>query len=348
MKANQVLTIGIDYKIVHGGVAAVETVYSTFYHPFNHVSTVVDYGKTRKLWTFFKALFAFFYWMIFHKEIKIIHIHGASKASFWRKRIFIRIAKIFKKKIVFHCHGAEFKNFTKVHHKAVSKTLNKCDCIIALSESWKKWFEEEFHHPNVVVIKNVIPKPVIKEKSEADGLFRLLFLGRLGKRKGIYDLLDVMIANKEAYNGRLQLLLGGDGDIEEVNQIITNEKLERIVKYEGWVSGNKKVELLNMADAYILPSYNEGLPISVLEAMSYELPIISTRVGGIPEILEDGTNGFIMEPGDKKAIKEAIERLMDDEDLRKKMGQKSALMVKAHLPEHVEKQLKELYDHLLT
>ena len=157
-----------------------------------------------------------------------------------------------------------------------------------------------------------------------------------------------MIANKEAYNGRLQLLLGGDGDIEEVNQIITNEKLERIVKYEGWVSGNKKVELLNMADAYILPSYNEGLPISVLEAMSYELPIISTRVGGIPEILEDGTNGFIMEPGDKKAIKEAIERLMDDEDLRKKMGQKSALMVKAHLPEHVEKQLKELYDHLLT
>lgn len=348
MKANQVLTIGVGYKVIHGGVAAVECVYSTFYHPFNHLTTVVNNGKIRKIWALIKALFSFLYWMIFHKEIKIIHIHGASNASFWRKRLFIRIAKYYKKKIVFHCHGAEFKSFTKVHHKAVSKTLSKCDCIIALSKSWKRWFEEEFHHPNVVVIKNVIPQPVIKDKSEADGIFRVLFLGRLGKRKGIYDLLDVMIANKNAYNGRLQLLLGGDGDIEEVNQIIAKEKLENIVKYEGWVSGEKKVELLNMADAYILPSYNEGLPISVLEAMSYELPIISTRVGGIPEILEDGTNGFIMEPGDKKAIKEAIERLMDDEDLRKKMGQKSALMVKAHLPEHVEKQLTELYDHLLV
>ena len=348
MKANQVLTIGIEYKIVHGGVAAVENVYSTFYHPFNHVSTVVDYGKTRKLWTFFKALSSFLYWMIFHKEIKIVHVHGASEASFWRKRIFIRIAKYYKKKIVFHCHGAEFKNFTKVHHKAVSKTLSKCDCIIALSKSWKRWFEEEFHHPNVVVIKNVIPQPVIKDKSEADCLFRLLFLGRLGKRKGIYDLLDVMIANKNAYNGRLQLLLGGDGDIEEVNQIIAKEKLEDIVKYEGWVSGEKKVELLNQADAYILPSYNEGLPISILEAMSYNLPIISTKVGGIPEILEDGINGFIMEPGDKKAIKDAIDRLMNDVDLRKKMGLESAHKVKAHLPEHVEKQLEELYDHLLV
>ena len=142
--------------------------------------------------------------------------------------------------------------------------------------------------------------------------------------------------------------LGGDGDIEEVNQIITNEKLEDIVKYEGWVSGEKKVELLNMADAYILPSYNEGLPISVLEAMSYKLPIISTKVGGIPEILEDGINGFIMEPGDKKAIKEAIDRLMNDVDLRKKMGLESAHKVKAHLPEHVEKQLEQLYDHLLA
>ena len=348
MKANQVLTIGIEYKIVHGGVAAVENVYSTFYHPFNHVSTVVDYGKTKKLWTFFKALFAFLYWMVFRKEIKIIHVHGASNASFWRKTIFIRIAKVFKKNTVFHCHGGKFNKFTSNHYKAVSKTLSKCDCIIALSESWKRWFEEEFHHPNVVVIKNVIQMPEIKKKSVDDRIFRLLFLGRLGVNKGIYDLLDVIISNKNEYNGRVQLLLGGDGDIEEVNQIITNEKLEDIVKYEGWVSGEKKVELLNMADAYILPSYNEGLPISVLEAMSYELPIISTRVGGIPEIVENGVNGYIMEPGDKEAIKNAIDRLMNDGYLRKRMGQKSSIKVKAHLPKHVEKQLKELYDQLLA
>ena len=99
-------------------------------------------------------------------------------------------------------------------------------------------------------------------------------------------------------------------------------------------------------DAYILPSYNEGLPISILEAMSYSLPIISTAVGGIPEILKNGENGFIMEPGDKEAIYRAIHTLMGDERLRAQMGEKSFEKVRTHLPGYVEKQLRELYDSL--
>ena len=83
---------------------------------------------------------------------------------------------------------------------------------------------------------------------------------------------------------------------------------------------------------YILPSYNEGLPISVLEAMSYSLPIISTTVGGIPEILKNGENGFIMEPGDKDAIYHAIFSLMEDKNLCGEMGRKSFEKVQVHLP----------------
>lgn len=90
MEARSVLTIGIDFTVIHGGVAAVESVYSTFYKPFNHVATVVDYGFARKLLTFFKAYVQFWKWMLFHREIKIVHVHGASDASFWRKRIFIQ------------------------------------------------------------------------------------------------------------------------------------------------------------------------------------------------------------------------------------------------------------------
>lgn len=344
MKAKNILTIGIDYRVVHGGVAAVENVYSTFYEPFNHIATVVDYGKVHKLMTFFKAYVKFWWWMLFHREIQIVHVHGASNASFRRKKIFINLAKMFGKKVVYHCHGAEFKRFADNNLQTVAKTLNKCDCIIALSESWKRWFEETFHHKNVIVIKNVIPYPC-SHPIEHDK-FTLIFLGRLGKRKGIYDLLDVLSEHKDEFAGKIEFLFGGDGDVDEVLSIIKRNGIENIAKYQGWVDGSKKEKLLNIADAYILPSYNEGLPISILEAMSYSLPVISTRVGGIPEILENGENGYIMEPGDNEAIYHSVKQLLVDKDKTKMMGRKSYQKVKEHLPAFVDKQLDVLYKTL--
>jgi len=344
MNAKNVLTIGIDYRVVHGGVAAVENVYSTFYEPFNHIATVVDYGKGRKLMTFLKAYVKFWWWMLFHREIQIVHVHGASNASFRRKKIFINLAKMFGKKVVYHCHGAEFKRFVDNNLQTVAKTLKKCDCIIALSESWKQWFEETFHHNNVIVIKNVIPYPC-SHPIEHDK-FTLIFLGRLGERKGIYDLLDVLSEHKDEFAGKIEFLFGGDGDVDEVLSIIKQNGIENIAKYQGWVDGNKKEKLLNIADAYILPSYNEGLPISILEAMSYSLPVISTKVGGIPEILENGENGYIMEPGDNEAIYHAVKLLLADKDKAKMMGRKSYQKVKEHLPAFVDKQLDVLYKTL--
>lgn len=345
LDARNVLTIGIDCHVVHGGVAAVENVYSTFYKPFNHVATVVDYGAMRKLLTFFKSYAEFWCWMLCHPEIQIVHVHGASYASFWRKRIFINLAKRFGKKVVFHCHGSEFQRFTSQHTNAVVKTLNKCDCIIALSDSWKEWFEQTIHHKNVVVIKNVIAPPHIHKV--AHDRFTLLFLGRLGYRKGIYDLLDVLIAHKNEFQGKLELFFGGDGDVEQVKEIIYKNGLEEIAQYQGWVDGDKKESLLNMADAYILPSYNEGLPISVLEAMSYSLPIISTKVGGIPEILKNEENGYIIDPGDKLALYEAIHHLMNNKTKCVNMGKRSKEMVKEHLPLFVQNQLKNLYGKII-
>lgn len=346
MDTRNILTIGIDYHIVHGGVAAVENVYSTFYKPFNHVATVVDYGALQKLTTFIKAYALFWKWMLFHREIKIVHVHGASDASFWRKRIFINLAKMFGKKVVFHCHGAEFQRFTARHKKAVLKTITKCDCIIALSNSWKEWFEETTHHKNVIVVKNVISPPRVKKVKHDD--FILLFLGRLGERKGIYDLLDVLIKHRSEFEGKIRFVFGGDGDVVQVNEIIKQNGLENIAEFQGWVNGENKERLLNMADAYILPSYNEGLPISILEAMSYSLPIISTNVGGIPEILKNGENGFIMSPGDKDAMYRAILELMNNEKLRLDMGKASYSKVQEHMPGFVERQLSDLYRSLLN
>lgn len=344
LEAKNVLTIGIDYRVVHGGVAAVENVYSTFYKPFNHVTTVVNNGKVWKLLTFFRALFNFTGWMLLHKEIRIVHVHGSSGASFWRKRIFIYIAKLFNKKVVLHMHGGRFGDFSKEHRNTVKKTLDKCDAIIALSEYWKKFFQFEFNCKKVEIIKNVITAPSIMPKDHK--VFTLLFLGLISRNKGIYDLLDVIEEHKNEFIGNLIFKVGGNGDVNNLIQLITKKGISDIVSYEGWVSGDKKTELLNESDVYVLPSYKEGLPISILEAMSYSLPVISTCVGGIPEIILNGENGYLINPGDKEALYDAINKLKSSEKLRIRMGNLSKPIVNEHMPQCVENQLKELYESL--
>ncbi len=345
MEAKNILTIGIDYRVVRGGVAAVENVYSTFYQPFNHVTTTVTNGQVKKLLVLCKAILQFQYWMLFHPEIKIVHVQGSVGASFWRKAIFIYIAKFFHKKVVWHMHAGRFAVFYQQHRYAVRKVVDKSDVIIALSEYWKEYFKNEFPTKRVEIIKNVISAPVVHKQQT--GYFTLLFLGLLGKNKGIYDLLECIRDHKVEFQGKLKLYIGGNGEIEHVKQLIKEYGIADIVIFEGWVSGDKKIELLNKSDAYILPSYKEGLPISILEAMSYGMPIISTPVGGIPEIVSNGENGYLVEPGNKEDIYKAIMSLLNDADLRNRMGRISLSRVGEHLPEYVEKQLETLYDSLL-
>lgn len=242
-------------------------------------------------------------------------------------------------------HAGRFAVFYQQHRYAVRKVVNKSDVIIALSEYWKEYFKNEFPTKRVEIIKNVISAP--KAHKQQTSYFTLLFLGLLGKNKGIYDLLECIWDHKVEFQGKLKLYIGGNGEIEHVKQLIKEYGIADIVIFEGWVSGDKKIELLNKSDAYILPSYKEGLPISILEAMSYGMPIISTPVGGIPEIVSNGENGYLVEPGNKEDIYKAIISLLNDSDLRNRMGSVSLSRVGEHLPEYVEKQLETLYDSLL-
>ncbi|MCQ2959430.1 MAG: glycosyltransferase family 4 protein [Bacteroidales bacterium] len=348
MKADNILTVGVECETPRGGIASVEHSYSLFFTPWKQVVTSKDCGRLKNLLVLLKALLRFEFLMWTDRKIQIVHIHAACYLSFWRKSIFIYLGKFHGKKVVYHCHGAEFKSFALKNKIWVQMILNRCDSIIALSSAWKEWFEHSLGCKNVVVVKNIIEQPQRKDKIfENSPVFRLLFLGLLGKRKGIFDLLDVIAENKDLYQGRLELLFGGNGEVEQVEKIIQQYEIQSIAKYQGWVSGDKKIELLNQADALILPSYAEGLPICILEAMAYKLPIISTNVGGIPEIVINERNGFLFNPGDKKAMKKSIDILMNNKDLSKQMGEMSSNMIIEHLPENVERQLSVFYNSLL-
>ena len=173
-------------------------------------------------------------------------------------------------------------------------------------------------------------------------------MGQILKAKGIFDLVEVINNNRDEYEGKLVLDIGGGMCEEDVlRDILQKEKLQKLVHFHGWVSGQKKIQLLNLANAFILPSYTEGVPISILEAESYGLPILATVVGGIPEIVENDNNGILFQPGDNVAIKESIDKILHNHQLSNDMGINSQKRSYVHLPIYVENELSKIYNSLI-
>lgn len=344
--SEKVLTIGCDYKPPRGGVAQVLNSYGTYlFRPFNFVATTKGGSKIKKLLWLFVAI-PLFVFRCLSSKVKIVHVHGASYNSFYRKRIFINIAKILGKKVVYHIHGGGFSEFYRTHKKDVDRVMKRVDALVALSDSWQSFFEKEVGCKLVVVVPNIIPFPaeICKESSS---IVECLFLGTINQAKGIYDLLDVIYMHHDEFRGRMMLHVGGAGEQDRMLDIINRYGLSDVVVYEGFVQGDHKNRLLSSANLFILPSYVEGLPISILEAMSYGVPILSTSVGGIPEIVDNGKNGILINPGDKNSLYQSLSRLIFDPELRKKMGEMACANVQPHLPDNVEKVLEKLYAKLL-
>lgn len=344
LQSKNILTIGCKCNPPKGGVAYVLNSYMNYvYEPFNFVANSGGKNAFIKLWYMISALIKCEFKYIFNKEIDIVHIHTASNNSFKRSALFIKQAKRYGKKVVCHIHGGAFKTYRESNKEFVDKILQQSDAIVALSEYWKQFFTEEVGLNNVFVIKNIIPKPEQKKVIHEDKL-HLLFLGFITEAKGIFDLIETINANKETWKDRVVLHIGGNGKVEKLKELIAKYGLENTVIYEGWVSGDKKAELLSQADGFILPSYTEGLPISILEAMSYGLPILSTPVGSIPEIIKDGENGFLFEPKDCKNMANCINMLLNDKSLVTLISGKNISVAQNYLPDAVEHELCKLYE----
>ena len=209
--SSRILTVAPHYIKTLGGISQVVSVYSNMYEEFNVVASTRDGSLIDRFIQTISGLYTFFRFIL-SKNIKIVHIHGATKGSFWRKAIFIYLSKIFNKKVIYHIHGANYKTFFYKHPKTITKVIQKCDLIICLSESWKSFFEEVTHPKRCIVLNNIIPLPTLfPDHHIPQKECNFLFLGRLGKRKGVYDLLEVLRDHKTYYKGRIKLFLGGDG-----------------------------------------------------------------------------------------------------------------------------------------
>ena len=348
--SNKILSVGPEYMPPKGGIAQIIFNYSQYVFPqqvFRYVSNSCDGNCIMKINKLFISLIRFVIALAFQRQIRVVHIHTASNFSFKRSSWFVDLAKLFHKKIILHVHGGGFKDYYINHVDFVKNTLAKCDLIVVLTDAWAEWFRTEVSVKHLKVVPNVIPEPEPCMNKRKDEVFHLLFLGLIAEQKGIFDLLNAIKLNCERLNGRFKLHVAGNGQVKRLKSELETYHLEDLVLYEGWVDSARKHDLLCSCDALILPSYIEGLPLSILEAMSYRKAVISTPVGGIPSMIEDEVNGFLVEPGNGSAFIEKIIYLVEHRSVSLSMGDVSFNKINKHFPQSVATELVDLYEGLI-
>lgn len=318
-----------------------------------YIETYCDGSKWKKLGKAIGAYLEFLKVLLTDKP-DLLHIHAAFGASFYRKVPFIYLAGFLRIPVIIHVHCSEMDRFyfntTKCRQKFIRLTFKRCVRIISLSERLKEELSQIAPKEKIEVITNYgMLQGNLTGAAERTGK-HVLFLGFLSELKGCLDIPEI-VAKVKREIGDVQVTLAGTGTAEAVAQI--HNKAEQFstaknIVMPGWVRGSEKAQLLRISDVFVLPSYTEALPMSILEAMGYGLPVVSTTVGGIPQLVEHGVNGYLYEPGDVDGFAEGILRLLRDPELRDRMGKAGYDRVKEcfSFEAHTEK-IIQLYDKVI-
>lgn len=345
----KVLMVGPD-RSVHGGISAVVNAYyeAGLQELVNirYIGTMKEGSKLRKLMVAGTSFLRFLTVLPF---CDVVHVHMASDNSYRRKSLFVNTASLFHKKIIIHQHGGDIKNF---YHKELSEEgqkrmrdlFAKADLFFVLTPEWAAFFKDLVDEKKIRVVTNSISIPDLSDK--VYGKKQVLFLGRICKDKGIGELFSC-IRRLHEKDEQVKLLLGGIWEDMQLKEEAL--KYPECFSYLGWIGGEEKEKALFESDVFVLPSYYEGQPVSVLEAMASACAVVATRVGGIPEMIEDGKTGLLIEPRDEKTLEDALEKVLTNPTLAENMGK----CARTHAADHyaIEKSMESLlkyYEYVTT
>jgi glycosyltransferase involved in cell wall biosynthesis len=248
----------------------------------------------------------------------------ASRQSFWRKFLLFMVCRVFRIKCILHLHGAEFMQFynsdaRQISRRCITYLFDNVDHVIVLSPRWKEDISTFTRNENISVIYNAVALPVVCERKANDNMPCLIFLGRLGNRKGAFDLIR---AFQEVLRvvPKCKLICAGDGEVDRARNLAVELDLVEHIEFPGWIGADQREQLLSRATLFVLPSYAEGLPMSLLEAMAAGLPVVTSNVGGIPDVVTDGVEGLVIEPGDVTALAKAMISILTNEEWRNQLA----------------------------
>lgn len=280
---------------------------------------------------------------------RIVHVQTSSYASFWRKSIFIALAFLFHRTVVVSLHGGGFREFYADTCGPFGKwwvrtVIGKAACFIVLTEAWQRWVLSVVPGARVRIIPNLCPDPARSSMhAQFDAAPRVLFLGRLEAEKGFHDLILAVACVRQQVPG-MRLVCGGMGDDNQVRRWIDEAGVVDIVELRGWVSGAAKQACFDGATLLVLPSHVENLPMVIIEAMAAGLPVVASKVGGIPDVIGHGTEGLLVAPGDVAGLADALACLLRDPSLRERLAWNARRTYeRRYSPRRVVPQLEAVY-----
>lgn len=312
-----------------GGISAVLQVYrdAGFFDEWGaeHVASHIDQGGAPYKLLFGLRAFLQVMSLWLRGRISVLHVHTASGPSFWRKLLVAGPVLLSSTPVVMHVHGGAFRTFfyercTPLQRWIVRMALERSRLVLGLTEEWVQTLQAMAPRARVQALVNPVQMPGQAALTEEQPRNVLLYLGLLDRKKGTHDLLEAYARLPEALRQRWQLVLAGTGDIEGLKTLAAQRGVSHQVELPGWIGPEQKLELLRRAGALALPSYAEGLPMAILEALAHGVPVVASAVGGIPQVVQNDVTGYLVAPGDLDALTERLSQLLRDPVLARQMG----------------------------
>ncbi len=255
-------------------------------------------------------------------RVHLVHINLSSHGSTSRKIILAKACRLLGIPYVIHLHGSRMRQYwasvAPRKHAKIVKMFGLASRVIVLGEVWRKFIEEMVPSAanRIIILPNATRRAKLIHVTATQ--VRILFLGRIGKRKGVPQLVEALA--KLPRDGSWHATIAGDGDLNEVKAQIAAEGLLDMVSLPGWVGPSEVEQHLAGSDILVLPSFDENLPMSVIEGMAAGLAVVATPVGATEEIVHHNKTGLLVPPGDAEALAAALSLLVSDGAKRRLLG----------------------------
>ncbi|MDQ2746036.1 MAG: glycosyltransferase family 4 protein [Acidobacteriota bacterium] len=326
----RVLMVGMHLTKTRGGISTVtkEILNSSLKDDFEFqylASQAEDFGKFGKAKLALETIFRFV-GKCAGKSPDFVYVHLGSNASLYRESAFILLAKIFRLKTIAHFHAGDFDYYYARQSRAgksfIRHAISSSDRLIAVSEDSARRLGELIGAPErVACISNGVKTSEFDfpRREKKGGVVRLLFVGAIGKLKGERDLIDALVILRRGKNFNLKVSFLGYG-AENLQPLCREAGVADWIEFTGAVSLEERLKFYENADVFVLPTYGEAMSMSIIEAMAAGLPVVTTAVGGNPELIENGVNGWLVETGDAANLAEKIAFFARSESARREFG----------------------------
>ena len=268
-------------------------------------------------------------------------------SGFLRDMALARVARRSGTRLVGHIHGSDFQFILERRGRdrsIVHAGLARFDRLLVLGERWRELLVGAGIRLPCDVVPSTFRREVFERASlgraaaAPDGLTRMLFVGQVGRRKGTFDVLRALPEVRGA-GARVHVTFVGPpeltGEWDALLALRAELGLEAMTEFAGQLQGDALYDRYRSADCFVAPSYTEGLPVVLFEAGVFELPVLTTPVGSIPDLVVDGRNGLLVAPGDRVALVAALIRMAREPDGRARMGRQLQKDVQAFHPDCV-------------